>query len=195
MIRCTQCGARKNRATDPCIYCGAGGKQKNRSKSKALLLSILIITLVATCVLLLAGFIPNDSSIEDLVDTWVSAINEDDAARLATVFPEIYLDGSNVVPDFIAGYLDDYRDALEEEYGEDFHVSAEILSIESADDSSIDLLAMIYEEADIEIKQSKSLEIELTIKGSGKTVTETVIINIIKVDGEWYFDILDSYFL
>ena len=125
----------------------------------------------------------------------VSATNEDDANRLATVFPEIYLDGNNVVPNFIAGYLDDYRDALEEEYGEDFHVSAEILSIESADDSSIDLLAMIYEEADIEIKQSKSLEIELTIKGSGKTVTETVIINIIKVDGEWYFDILDSYFL
>lgn len=73
-------------------------RMKNRSKGKVLLLSILIITLVATCVMLLAEFISNDSYIEDLVDTWVSDTNEDDANRLATVFPEVCLDVTNVVP-------------------------------------------------------------------------------------------------
>jgi hypothetical protein len=47
----------------------------------------------------------------------------------------------------------------------------------------------------MEIHNSKSIEIELTINGSKKSATETFTINIIKIDDEWYFDILDSFFL
>lgn len=194
MIRCPQCGARKNRATDPCIYCGADAERKPRAKIKLLLLIILAITLIATCVLILAGSIANGNSAEELVDTWIDAINENDASKLSTVFPEIYLGGTNMIPDFAADYLDGYREDLEAEYGDDFHMSAVIQDTMSMDGSDEDLLAEIYEEADIKVTQGKHLEIELTVKGSKKAETQTLTINIIKVNGEWYFDVLDPYF-
>ncbi len=195
MIRCTQCGARKERATDPCIYCGANGEQKPRTKVKLLLLIIPFIALVATCVLLLAGLVSGDDRAENLVNTWVTAINEDDATLLVSVFPEIYMDGDNMIPDFAQDHLNNCREQLEKEYGDDFRVSAVIHDVESADDMQIDLLSMIYEEADIDIKQCKTAQIELTIAGSKKTGTETITLNMIKVDGDWYFNVLDSFFL
>jgi hypothetical protein len=195
MIRCTQCGARKNRATDPCIYCGANGEQTHRSKTKLLLLIILLITLVATCVLFLAGLVSGDDSAENLVNTWVTAINEDDPRRLLSVFPEIYIDGEYMIPDFAEDYMDNCRDRLAKEYGDDFRVSAAVKDVTSADDSQKDLLSMIYEEADITIKRCKSIVIELTIAGSKKSGTETITLSMIKVDGEWCFNVLDSFFL
>lgn len=195
MIRCTQCGARKERATDPCIYCGAIGEKKSRSKGAVFLLTLLIITLVATCVLLLAGLVRGDDSAENLVNTWVTAVNEDDPRRLHSVFPEIYIDGEYMIPDFAEDYMDNCRDRLANEYGDDFRVSAVINEVTSADDSQKDLLSMIYEEADITIKRCKSIVIELTIAGSKKSGTETITLSMIKVDGEWCFNILDSFFL
>jgi hypothetical protein len=56
-------------------------------------------------------------------------------------------------------------------------------------------LTQLYDMDDMEIQNSKSIEIELTIHGSKKSATETFTINIIKIDDEWYFDILDSFFL
>lgn len=195
MIRCTQCGARKNRATDPCIYCGAEGAQTIRSKSKLLSLSILLVTLIATSVLILAGSIAGGSTGEDLVENWVNAINENDVSGLSTIFPEIYLDGTNVISDYTAYYLSSYREELEMEYGDDFSMSAVIQNTLSMSESEEELLKEIYEEADITITQGKILEIELMVKGSKKAETQTITVNIIKVDGNWYFDVLDSVFL
>lgn len=195
MIRCTQCGARKERATDPCIYCGAIGEKMPRSKGLVLLLSILIIILVATCVLLLAGLIRGDDSAENLINTWVTAINEDDPRLLHSVFPEIYIDGEYMIPDFVRGHVDNCRDQLEKEYGDNFRVSAVVNEVTSADDSQKDLLSMIFEDADITVEQCKSVQIQLTIAGSKESGTETITLNMIKVVGEWYFNVLDSFFL
>lgn len=199
MIRCTQCGARKNRPTDPCIYCGAAGDRQPGSnfnrKLILLLLCILIISMIATCILFLAGFIAGDDNAEDLVYTWVSSINANDAEMLCAVFPEIYVDGFNLIPDFATEYLDEYRHELEEEYGEDFHVSAEVLSVNKADDYENQLMSILYAEADIEIEKSKFVEVQLTISGSQKSNTSNVTLNIIRIDGEWYINVLDSVFI
>lgn len=195
MIRCTQCGARKNRATDPCIYCGAGNEHKNRTKGKLLLLIILLTALVAGSVMILAGSISGSSIADDLVDTLVIAINQNDADILSAAFPEIRFNGSNASSAFAHYYLDEYRHGLEEEYGADFYVSAVVQHIEHGNDSDLDLLTQLYDIDDIEIQNNKSIEIELTINGSKKSATETFTINIIKIDDEWYFDILDSFFL
>ena len=198
MIRCTQCGARKNRTTDPCIYCGANAERQSspKSKAKVFLLAILIITLVATSVLLLTGiFNPDRENIEQLAYTWISAVNEDDPEKLSPIFPTIYLDGTNVIPDFAADYLYDFRDNMEKEFGNDFHMSATIQSIESEDEEDENLMAILYEEADIDVSKTKTVEVELIISGSQKSESEIINLSIIKVDDNWYFDVLDSYFL
>ena len=154
-----------------------------------------IYMVTGVVILLLAGLIRGDDSAENLVNTWVTAINEDDPRRLHSVFPEIYIDGEYMIPDFAENYMDNCRDRLAKEYGDDFRLSAAVKDVTSADDSQKDLLSMIYEEADITIKRCKSIVIELTIAGSKRSGTETITLSMIKVDGEWCFNILDSFFL
>lgn len=183
---CTSCGAKLEEAGAP------NPAPVNKIDPKKIGIVVLIAAVLVAAFCLLFG----GNKSEKTAEKYVEAMMEADAGKLMDLMPDDYLDYVmesmeaewEDLEEDLQSYLDYMMESYNEEYGEDFKYSYEIVDSEEQEQDEIDEMneELADMELDIEIKKAIDYEIELTLEGEDGEDELTENVTVVKIGSKWY---------
>ena len=212
-IKCGQAmGTKSDRVQPPLIIVEPGGKPKGKKSWIGIVIGVLAVVLV-----LLFIFNPTMrmKGYEKPIYYYTGFVESGDIKSIAKALPvkqivkfakdntdellkksgfslsnldfRDYKDALNSLDDLIG----DYKDEMEDEYGDNLKVEYEIRKAEKIKD--LDDIQDKYDNLDIKIKDAYELTIKMKIKGDKDSDSDKVTLNVVKIGGKWYLDIFKMF--
>lgn len=199
---CPQCGSPLPSGASACPTCGYVVKQKKAANYKAI--GIGAVAVVAVAVLAAVGIFFvffRGNNPEDVVKDYLEySFNENsDYDGLSFIDPALLdaaMDEANYDDDDLRDWVKDTRetvfDAYDDQFGKGWTYEYEIVDDDPYRDSELEDVEDIYDSADLdvpEVSEGREYEIDVTIiDEDGDEEDTTMMIGIVKCDGNWYVD-------
>ena len=199
---CRECGAplnegRGENAATATRVIPAQSSQRNR---KIGIIAVAVVVVVAAIVLiaLLGG-----RSYRATVDQYIEATFSGNIDEMLELFPEEMLDYAAAASEGIdwaalenelGDTIRDYLDMVDSQYGSDWKVSHEILSVEDMSTEDLKDTQEDFRTIGVDVSAAKSAEVEITIQGSNAETTNTMNVPLIKCGRSWYVNAEGSFF-
>lgn len=201
---CMQCGAQMNDSDSICTSCGANQNdsspaftaepmletEKKKSSNAVLIAAAALIVVVALLLLkMLFG-----GSYKQPIDNMCKALETGKGKYLLKCVPEFMIEDEfedmkkSEIIDELDEEAEDSLKLLEKSMGDDVKVSYKIKDKDKIDKDDLkDKKKYLEKKYDAKIKVQKGYEIEakLSIEGDDKSISDTVDIEVYKINGKW----------
>ncbi len=161
---------------------------------------VVIAIIVVVCLLIFGG-----GSYEKPLKDLVSAMNKKDVAGLVDTLPlkpiiedsDLYsvINYDGIIEMYETQYQEYYLSSIEDEFGSNYKVSYELYEATELTEDALESLnsdyAYSYGTDDDFIDDAMQLDVDMIIESDeGGSSVESTYINVVKIDGKWYIDLL-----
>lgn len=192
---CTKCGEKIFSA--PTATSGATPQTENTQAKNYKAIGMGAVAVVLVLVIILASALFGKSGYEKTIDNLFDAVHEGNTEEILELFPEPLMNQMTALlgSDYTAFYeeLDEGLSEFTEIYGEDWDISYEIIGVEDVvlDEQNWNEMTSVYVFMGIEVEEAKTVEVEAAITTENEEEVATLEIPLIKIDGDWYLDIVE----
>ncbi len=207
---CMQCGAQMDDNAEICSSCGAAQTNapdgaavsagETKKSSMAPLIAAAAVVVVILLLILKALF---GGSYKEPIDNMCKAMETGKGKYLYKCMPEFLFEEQfedmkkSEIIDELDEEAEDALDSMEDKYGDDVKVSYKIKDKEKIDKDDLEDLEETLEDvydSKIKIRKGYEVEVKLKIKGDDDSDSETATVKVYKINGDWCFIGLGSFF-
>ncbi len=204
---CGNCGKQNPDDATLCSGCGAtltpvatSGKRSRRRKNNYAMVGMIAVAVVVVLVVVLLVALFSGRSAKATGVKFIEAVFDGDGEEIVDLIPDSYFKQYAREMDVkVSRVKDQFEESFEDQFDaisemmDDVKVTAKATGTDDYSKRETEDIIDSYEDADVKVKDARTVEVEVTLKYRGEKVElgTPIEVPVIKVGGSWYIDVIN----